>query len=206
MTSIAILAAVLDGGEGAVRGVWRRVVLGLARMLHGLFRSRVLLVMAVVWVAGSHEDAQRACRYGIRMTFKPYQDVVDEGGDPESAMSRELFQPVWSQAPEWFEQRMATCGLQRPGKGTLRETKKTDWRIIGAMRLTHRGSTFNNGPLTKWSEEGLMLLETYREPLDAGVVKIIDAFELREPIKVEVKDIVDRHLLNSFFLCLPLVE
>ena len=68
------------------------------------------------------------------------------------------------------------------------------------MRLTHRGSTFNNGPLTKWSEEGLMLLETYREPLDAGVVKIIDAFELREPIKVEVKDIVDRHLLNRFFV------
>ena len=50
-----------------------------------------------------------------------------------------------------------------------------------------------------------MLLETYREPLDAGDVKIIDAFELREPIKVEVKDI-DRHLLNSFCLCPPLVE
>ena len=66
------------------------------------------------------------------------------------------------------------------------------------MRLTHRGSTFNNGPLTTWSEEGLMLLETYREPLDAGVVKIIDAFELREPIKVEVNDIVDRPLLNGF--------
>ena len=149
-----------DGGEGAMRGVWRRVVFGLARMLHGMFCSRVLLVMAVVWVAGSHEDAQQACRYGIRMTFKLYQDVVDEGGDPESAMSREMFQPVWSRAPEWFEQRMATCGLQRPGNGTLRETKKTDWRIIGAMRLTHRGSTFNNGPLTKWSEEGRMLLET----------------------------------------------
>ena len=69
------------------------------------------------------------------------------------------------------------------------------------MRLTHRGTMFHNGPLTKWTEEGLMLLETYQDPLDAGIVKIIDAIELSEPIMVGPREFVDdRNSLAGFVL------
>ena len=152
--------------------------------------------MAVVWVVSLNRKGQ-APRYLIRQSFKPYHELVAEGDDPESVASREYFRPDWSQSPGWFNERMEKSDLE-PISNT---SEKLEWTIIGAMRLTHRGAIFHSGPVTKWTEEGIMLLETYRDPLDAGIVKIIDAIELSEPIVVGPREFVDeRHSLDRLAL------
>ena len=100
--------------------------------------------------------------------------------------------PDWAHVPPWFRDKMERLSLEVPKPKPHGECERLKYFILGLMRVTHRGSTWNRGPLTEWTAEGQVLMDTYSRPCDGGVAKIVDAVELSEPYLIK-----DRHLITD---------
>ena len=112
--------------------------------------------------------------------------------DEHLALRYYQLQPDWTDIPPWFEDKMARFNLEAPSsRGAWDDGARTDFHIVGLMRVTHRGATWNHGPLTAWNAEGEMLMKTYHQPIDGGIIKIVDAVELSEPFLVKEREKIE---------------
>lgn len=142
--------------------------------------------MSVVWVVA---PVARVPRVLLSHSLKPFHEGHVDGHLESSTVE---LKPDWANLPSWFEDRMARLNLQRPeSREAWAEGARTDYHILGLMRVTHRGSTWNRGPLTVWTTEGELLLDMYHRPADGGILKIIDAVELSEPFLVRDRDHIE---------------
>ena len=133
-------------------------------------------LMAAVWVV----TPSRAPRVAIKRSCKSFYEAVDDDDIEDCQL---LLQPPWPKMPAWFTERMEALRLE-PLWADLHKGK-VEYNIIGLMRLTHRGAVWHDGPMTTWTNEAQVLLRTYGDPLDAGIIKIVDAVELSEPFRLE---------------------
>ena len=154
----------------------------------------------------------------LSYSAKPFHEAH---ADDDLFESKCDLQPDWENLPPWFEGQMERLNLRRPDAHAmfnLDDPVRAQYHIVGLMRVTHRGSTWNEGPLTSWSSEGKMLMDVYKQPIDGGILKVVGALELSEPFLVKDREKVEqvqpdgrnrkstRMFICVFFdLCFPFV-
>ena len=126
--------------------------------------------MSVLWVVAPAELVPRPV---LSYSAKPFHEAHS---DEQLFGSRCELQPDWENIPPWFKGRMERLKLRPPesqARFNLDDRVRAEYHIVGLMRVTHRGSTWNEGPLTSWSSEGEMLMDVYNRPIDSGILKVV---------------------------------
>ena len=93
--------------------------------------------------------------------------------------------------PDWFRQGCSAARVELPSPIShhFGEYENGSFKLIGLARLTSRAIQTHQGPLMNPDREGRLLLDTFHNPMDAALVKVIDFVKLMTPMIIKDRQV-----------------